>query len=386
MHAIAAAPASCKPSMYETGHTLGYHRINAVVDFSSAYNTVDHDQLLCIYGLASCRPAHSGTPAAQLYADSVTQAASQYAHSDRQAAHQYAYSGMQAAQVFVTPPWSQCSVLQVCKVETATETDAAQQPPPCNTSFEQLDPEQQVQCGRKLLERAMLGDPLYEEEAEEVSEMQTQTTGDTQAPSRRGEGADSITSSSSGAFVEAALGPASSNEVAQHAQHGECALHTDTLASSQQSGPAVGPQAAQHVQHAQQAAQHAQQATHSNVGRHQNQPQAALQSNLHTTENFSPSSNHMPPPAEPAATSESSHHARDMPGSHVDSHQAAPSVAASSMADRDQEQDREDGGRPWLKRAFSMVERENLNVDYESMNSLDKVGHRNTVLNVSPIV
>lgn len=60
--------------------------------------------------------------------------------------------------------------------------------------------------------------------------------------------------------------------------------------------------------------------------------------------------------------------------------QGAPAPSSSSSSGRDREQHREGGGRPWLKRAFSLVERENLNVDYESMNSLDKVKpHRSSL-------
>lgn len=200
----------------------------------------------------------------------------------------------------------------------------------------------------------MLGEPLYENETGQLSEMQTQTPGGALPRSSSGEGAASIASSSSGAFVEAALGTDISNGPAQHAQHAERALNTDTLACNMESVPTG-------------SSQHAQQAARPNSN-----SDPILRSDC-SADDSSPSSNQTQPPnhpAEPAGTSEASHHARNMADCY---RQAAPGVAASSIADRGEEQDREGGGRPWLKRAFSMVECENLNVDYDSMNSLDKV-------------
>lgn len=233
-----------------------------------------------------------------------------------------------------------------------TRDAAPTQQQPCNTSFEELDSEQQVNCGRKLLARAMLGEPLYEEETGEVAKMQVQTPSDMLQRRSSEESSDSTASSSSGAFVTAALGDGSLNAgTAQHTVHAEphgTAPSQATRSSAYTAGTSNVAQPLSKAQHTQQADGNSPSTSNSNHAEHAG------------------------PPSEPAATSSSSTRARDMADG---CRQAAPGVEASSVADGSQERHREGGGRPWLKRAFSMVERENLNVDYESMNSLDKVRH-----------
>ena len=228
----------------------------------------------------------------------------------------------------------------------------AQQQPTCNTSFEELNSDQQINCGRKLLARAMLGEPLYEEETGEVAKMQVQTPSNSLQRRSSQESSDSTASSSSGAFVTAALGDGRSNAgTAQHAVHAE-PHGTEPTQATRSSAYTAGTSNAAHPPS---VAQHTQQAD----------------GNSPSTSN-SNHAGHAGSPSEPAATSNPATRARNMADG---CRQAAPGVEASSIADGSQEQHREGGGRPWLKRAFSMVERENLNVDYESMNSLDKVRH-----------
>lgn len=272
--------------------------------------------------------------------------------------------------------------LQVSEVESAQQNGQTSahavpaeqhQQTPCNTSFGQLDSEQQVQCGRKLLARAMLGEPLYEKETEEVSEMQVQTAGDSLQPRSSQESDASTASSSSGAFVAAALGDGNVDSgSAQHAQHGDHGLNADASVSGRGAstgftgGSASTSPHLHQAQHTQQAQQASRPYTRSATTQSQHTQPPTGQSPGDTREVSNQEQRH----AEPAVTPDFSQHARNL----VDScRQAAPGCASSSIAKGGKEQDREGGGRPWLKRAFSMVERENLNVDYESMDSLVKV-------------
>lgn len=82
-----------------------------------------------------------------------------------------------------------------------------------------LNSEKAMQCGKVLLERALLGEPLPEDESSDLAKMQTQQAdlsnhaghaghaGHAELlSSSSGEAADIMSTSSSGAFVVAALG------------------------------------------------------------------------------------------------------------------------------------------------------------------------------------